>query len=224
MRKISKGLLVVVAALGFVAVPASASTLGVLNEATGTICPAVTLSGTDVNGGCLIHANSEGTVELRKHVFGIESHITACNSEFHGRISSGTAIPGSAATGYIFEQVLSGAGCSRQACAFVGEAKAWPFTAFEGAGQSGAAALEHMATNLCFEPVGGGTDETCEIDLPFHAHEPGWAHYQEIGYPFELSSHGISGFRCELVGHWLTEVGGTHDGDAEVEIYVLHLV
>jgi hypothetical protein len=79
---------------------ASAATLEIRNEAGNTHCPAVSISGTDVNGGCLIHATSEGEIEIRKHVFGIESHITTCGSEFWGRVDED-------AVGYAFEEQLT---------------------------------------------------------------------------------------------------------------------
>jgi hypothetical protein len=167
-------------------------------------CPAVTTSGTDVNGGCLAHATSESGVTIRKHVFGIESQIAVCNSEFHMRVGEG-------GTGYLLEQQLSGASCTREACnEAAGESTPWPFTANEGSPVEG---TEYLTTTFCVEPIGGGTDESCEIDLPFQHNTSDLS--IELGHSTELPSHGITGFRCELVGHWATEIGGTHDSAAE---------
>jgi hypothetical protein len=192
--------------------PPPAPDLEVTDEATGNHCAGVTVSGTDVNGGCLTHAFSEGSVELRKHVFGVESHITDCNHEFAARVGEGMA-------GYVLEQILGGASCSRQACKFgAGEGSPWPLTGSEGAGLE---AAQFITTTLCVESVGGGGGETCEIDVPFDAYAN--QHRQEYGHATEISAHGVSGFRCELIGHWNSEIGGTHDGQAEQELVVAHL-
>jgi hypothetical protein len=144
-------------------------------------------------------------------VFGIESHITSCNNEFAGRVAGN-------ATGQIFEQVLTGASCSRQACKTGSEGNPWPASGSENT--AGVSPQGFLTTNFCVEPVGGGTDETCEIDVPFNSYSN--QHRQEYGQVGEMSSHGISGFRCELVGHWNSETGGTHDGQAEQEGVITH--
>lgn len=195
--------------LAWLATPAVAETLELKNESTGNHCSAVSLSGTDVDGGCLTHATSNAGVVLRKHVFGIESNITTCDNEFAGRLSED-------AEGYLLEQVLTGAGCSRQACKPSSEATPWAAHGFEGTPQGVTEGDEYLTMNFCAEPVGGGTDETCEIDVPFQTYEQ--QHRQEYGHTSEMGSHGISGFRCELVGHWTSETGGTHDGAAEQQI------
>jgi hypothetical protein len=181
--------------------PATAQTLEIAEEA-GAHCPAVTLSGTDVDGGCLTHITSNGNVELRKHVFGIESHITSCVHELHGRISED-------AEGYLLEQVLSGVGCQRQACIASGsEPTPWEIHSFEGTPQGVTEGSEYMTLTFCVDPLGGGQDELCEIDIPFQGYVS--QHRQEYGHAAELSAHGVSGFRCELVGHWNSETGGAH--------------
>jgi hypothetical protein len=190
------------------ATPVPAQTLEATSEATDDHCSAVSVSGTDVNNGCLLHATSEGGVELRKHIFGIESHITQCNNEFHARLDED-------ATGYIFEQILNGAGCTRQACKDVGgEQEPWLTTGTETSG------AESLTSNMCVETIPSGTNETCEITLPLDYAAGG--HAYEVGQPTEISSHGITGFRCELIGHWNTEVGGTHDGSSETAIEIVH--
>jgi hypothetical protein len=182
-------------------------------------CAAVSLTGTDVNGGCLIHADSEAAgVELRKHVFGIESHITSCTNEFFGRVDEH-------GEGYIFEQLLAGAGCVRQPCKdAAGEGIPWKAHGYEGmpeANNGTEEGSEYLETTFCIEPVGGGTDESCEIEVPFQSYAN--PHRQEFGHATELAGHGISGFRCELVGHWNTERVGTHDGDPVTEVIVTHV-
>jgi hypothetical protein len=194
------------AAIAFAAPSAPAQSLEFSGEWDGTHCPAVHKTVTDVNGGCLFHAFPDHTTIFRKHVFGIESTITYCHLELHGRIDEN-------GSGYALEQNLSG--CSRQACATNGEGDPWPFTSSELGGNTKA-----MTLTLCIEPTGGGTDETCEIDLPFRDIA---GHGYELGNGSELASHGTSGFRCELEGHWVMESGSTHDGQAEIPFEVTHL-
>lgn len=185
--------------------------LEVEDEATGNHCADVTTSGTDVNGGCLTHASSEGNIELRKHVFGIESHITNCSHEFAARV-------GEDMTGDVLEQALAGASCSRQACKDgAGEGFPWSLTGSEGVGLE---AAQFVTATFCVEPVGGGTGEVCEIDVPFDAYAS--QHRQEYGHATEISAHGSTGMRCELIGHWNSETGGTHDGQTEQELVVAH--
>jgi hypothetical protein len=177
----------------------------------------VTLTGTDVDGGCLIHADSEGEVLLRKHVFGIESLITSCKNEFWGRVNED-------AQGYIFEQQLTTAGvghqqCTRQACEEEVESHPWPATGTElGVGN------EVLTTNFCVESLTHGSPESCEIDVTFKNKAD---HTSEFGNSTgtELPGHGVSGFRCELVGHWNTEASGAklHDGEAPTNVIVAHV-
>jgi hypothetical protein len=177
------------------------------SESSGAACPGVSLSGTDVNGGCHMHITGEH--EFRKHVFGVETHITNC------AIESAVRINGSG-SGFYLEQILTGPTCSRQAVKVGGEAVPWPFSDSEVSGGI------LRTVNFAIEPVGGGTDETCEIDLPINPRAQ--SHKWEIGRAtIEFSSHGISGFRCEIVGHQLTETPGTHDGENEVGIEYFHV-
>jgi hypothetical protein len=205
--RFSRSLLAVTAFLAVAALaPTASAEVEGYSEPDDQPCPSVTTTGTDVNGGCLMHIASEDTVELRKHVFGIESHITRCESEFMTRIAQN-------ADGYAFEPQLSTGStgtCTREACAeSAGESTPWPVSANEGTPIEG---TEYMTVNFCVEPIGGGTDESCEIDIPFQSSETD--HSIEFGHASEIPGHGISGFRCELVGHWSNEVGGTHDGVA----------
>lgn len=204
-----------VAATAF-ASPASAQTLEITDEATGNHCAAVTTFVTDVNGGCLTHANSEGLVSIRKHIFGIESTITNCYQEFAMRLSED-------GTGYILEQAITGAMCARQACVNTAEPTQWPVSAFEGTPDFEGVfeGTEYLFVTFCVEPVGGGTEEGCSIDYPFQSREN--QHSQEYGHVGEMPSRLLTGFRCEVIGHWNSETGGTHDGQAEQEVVVAHL-
>lgn len=186
-------------------------TLEITNEETGLHCPAVNPDHT-VDSGCLVHASSEAGVILRKHVFGIESTITTCNVEAWGRVNED-------AEGYALHIQLSGAGCQRQPCkpAGGGEPNEWPAHGDEAhsvdppRGETGTVPIgtkdEIMTITFCIEPIGGGTDETCEIDAPVA--ETAISHQYEFGQVAELPGHGVGGFRCELVGHWLTETDHT---------------
>lgn len=200
------------------AIPASAvhaQTLEFTHEFTGNHCPSVTRLGNSVDGGCLIHATSEWTVELRKHVFGIESTITSCNHEFHARLNED-------GTGYVIESNLTGAGCARQACKDQGVfIIPWSASAYEGLPSSGVGeGSEYLTVGMCYEPVGGGTDEMCELDIPYQTDA---SHRGELGHVFEMPSHGFTSSRCEIVGHWNTEAGSYHQGDFEEEAPVAHL-
>jgi hypothetical protein len=221
IRGLIPTVMVVAAATAIGASTALAAALEVKNEkAAGVHCPAVTLSGTDVDGGCLIHAKSENFgrgagVEFRKHVFGIESHITRCDFEFWGRVDED-------ATGYGFEQQLSGANCTRKACDEESESIQWVAVAGEIAPQT-----ETMTMGFCFEnSFNDEGDESCEVDLPFK-NNPATDHRTELGSALavEFSGHGVSGFRCELAGHWNSEASGTvsHDGQLPTNLTVNHL-
>lgn len=207
--------------------------LTVTNEDTATSCGTATRTGTDVNDGCLIHAESEGfeagapSVVLRKHVFGVESTITTCHNEFFGRV-------GGNAAGWILEQQLSGAGCTRAACDEVdpGESRPWHAVGHESLLANdpepvGSRDPQHLTVDFCVEPVGPphGAEETCIIEVPFTQFDTGTTHTQEFGHGggLEMDGTGLGGFRCEIKGHWQTETGGTHDGQAEQEVQVAHV-
>jgi hypothetical protein len=204
--------------------PENHETLEFVNEPLGTHCGALSKpTAHTVSGGCLIHATSNGSVELRKHVFGIESHITNCSAEFQGRVNED-------AEGFMINQVLSGINCQRQPCKEAGEAgpTPWPAHGDEAHdpgidGETGVSAVsghtEIMTTVFCAEPVGGGADESCELVLPVNQIPS--THTAEYGAaaPTELTPHGVSGYRCEMVGHWTTETGGA----GEVNVAVPHI-
>lgn len=233
MLNIRKLLLLAVMAIAatVVAVPAASGqlqenheTLEYLQESIGTHCPAVSKpTAHTVSGGCLIHASSEAGVELRKHVFGVESHLTSCQNEFQGRVNED-------AEGFIINQALTGASCQRQPCKEAGQAQGtpWPAHGDEAhkatvpkAGETGVPSIaghrEVLTASLCIEPIGGGADETCELDFP--ANQVGGTHAGEYGDAAELASHGVGGFRCEVVGHWNSETGGA----GEISVVVAHI-
>jgi hypothetical protein len=79
---------------------------------------------------------------------------------------------------------------------------------------------EYLTVTFCVEKLDGTNDESCEISIPLRTVTG--THQQEFGHASEISGHGISGFRCELIGHWTTETGGTHDGQAEQTIELAH--
>lgn len=233
MRNVRKLLLLAAMALAAVglSVPAAFGqvqenheTLEIL-DGQGNHCPAVNMA--THSGGCLIHATSETNVELRKHVFGIESHITSCTHELWGRSNED-------AEGWITSHnFIGGPSCVRQPCKVSGVSQEWPAHADEGHvvgvdGETGVPAGEWGTVTFCVEPVGGGTDESCEIDIPANQAGAGLA---EFGQVTEMAGHGFSGFRCELIGHWNTEHGVGDDeneenlpgAESEDEITIVHL-
>lgn len=180
-------------------------TLEVTDEVTTDHCPAVNANPA-VSSGCLLHATSEGSVELRKHVFGIESHITNCNTETWGRVNED-------AEGYIFHQLLTGASCQRQPCKVSGVSTPWPGHGDEAhnptldRGETGVSSIEGTEVGefvFCVEPLGGGSDESCEIEGPGNG-ILAVSHQGEGGHVTEIPGHGIGGFRCEIIGHGQTE-------------------
>lgn len=212
--KLLAAAITVLAAMSFGAASAH-GVLIVTNEGTGAECSKPTTSGTSVSNGCLIHFSSLGTIEIRKHVFGVESHITNCTMELYSRLGSGSlGPPVQEATGYFLEQDLSGLNCSRQGCKPSSESNPWEYRLTETAGTI------TLTTNICVEPKGGGTDENCEIDIPF---TPLADHGYRIGMAGEMPSHGITGFRCELVGLFDNEVSGTHDAVSVVTVEITHM-
>lgn len=231
MRNARKLMLFAVMALAAMALAAPAAfgqaegieTIEITNETGANAhCPVLTPTG----GGCLIHATSEGPVELRKHVFGIESHITSCENEFWGRVNED-------GEGRITHQQLTDPSCQRQPCKVSGVSTPWPAHGDEGEGPAPIEGTEKLTTVFCVEPLGGGTDESCEIEVPFGTEDNTLPadHEYEFGHSLEIPGHGVGGFRCELVGHWHTEVGPAGaqmreenqlSGEEEVAIEVTH--
>jgi hypothetical protein len=209
---------------------ALAQGLTVEAEDSGEECSAISVSSGHVNGGCLTHATSEGVVELRKHVFGIESHITRCNNELSARID------GDGNT-YVFDQDLTGAECSRQACNEETEADPWgnysipgaatpaPATSTESDSTGEAGTTEELTLRFCVETLvpSDHDKEDCLIEIPFETTNLGSSHRTEFGHVSELPGTGTAGFRCELVGHWNTESGGfDEECDPEIDVVITH--
>jgi hypothetical protein len=175
-------------------------TFEVTNEKNGVHCPAVNPNHA-MASGCLVHLTSDGELEVRKHVFGIESHIAKCEVEMWHRVNENSE-------GFFFHQKFidhPAGDCNRQPCdGGAAPPNEWPMHGdekseapppLEGDGK--------VETVLCIEPDGGGTDETCEIELPLA--ETATKHRYKIGAMVEMSGHGVSGFRCEVVGRFTTE-------------------
>jgi hypothetical protein len=206
------------ATMAIVAPTASAQTLELTDENTELDCPSVSKTGTDVNGGCLIHVKSEGDIELRKHVFGVESHLYKCTHEHALRIDKD-------GNGWLHEQVIvEPGGCPHIPCNAGGaENDPWAVHHFEGTPQGTTEGSEYLTINACFEAQQSESNETCEIDIPIQTYPN--PHRSELGHSSgsDLPSHAITGFRCELAGHWTTETGGAHDGNNEQEVAVTHL-
>lgn len=235
MRNASRQLLIAITTMAAMTC-ISPSAFGQIEEAHETLelkdesgtdqhCPALTKpSSHRVQGGCLMHASSEGYVELRKHVFGIESHITKCENEFWGRLNEDME-------GSVIHQSLFMTPCSRQPCKEAGETVAtpWPMHSDEWPEEAAQPAEprdddEVLETVFCVEPVGGGTDESCEIEIPFSEKDGSPDHNYEFGHQTEIPGHGMSGFRCELIGHWHAESGGVDpEGNREQDVEVVHI-
>jgi hypothetical protein len=57
---------------------------------------------------------------------------------------------------------------------------------------------------FCFEPVGGGTDTTCELEVPIAAtgaHLYKFGTTDGTGNPVEIAYHDMPGFRGEVTRH-----------------------
>jgi hypothetical protein len=120
-RKMLLLALTAMAAMAMAASTASAQTVEITNEATGTHCGAVTLTGHTVSGGCLLHAASTSDVVLE--AFGSVSSV--CANEFTGRTHEDGG-------GYLFNQTLTGPDCDTAPCTEAGGVKRpWPATISE---------------------------------------------------------------------------------------------
>jgi len=199
-------------AIAFATSSASAQSL----EFTTQHCSPVTLTGHSVAGGCEIHAASEGEITLRQHIFGIESQVSVCENEFTGRLDED-------AEGYITEQVLSDHGaCNREPCdeeTAPKEKRPWHVTGREEELHAGYP--ETLRASFCVETPTNTTrpqgETTCLVDVPFRDDEA--SGLQEFGEPppTEMPGTGTAGFRCELIGHWMTEV--EQAGEVNVETH-----
>jgi hypothetical protein len=190
-------LLAAIVAVSVVAAPPALadSTLEATDEATGNHCGAVTVNDHQVSGGCGPgHAVSTGSITLRAHIFGIESTDNVCTNEFDGRGDEN-------ADGYIYNQHLEGATCSREPCEEAnGHAKPWRVI-----GREDANGTEYGRVVFCISTTADMTDRPqCTVDVPGiqTSHSTG-----EAGNTggVEMPGIGPAGFRCELIGHWVNE-------------------
>jgi hypothetical protein len=233
MRHLRNLLLLAMAALvamAFAAATAAAEheapegDLNIKNEVGPVNCTDAVPNGTTgLTGGCLIHATSEGNVIFKEHIFGIESTFSTCTHEFHGRI-------GANGEGYLTEHMLAGGSCPYKACKdATGEAERWHVVAHEnfpvpGDPEGTKTNREFLSIELCVQ-ADMGVPETCDIRIGFSQIRTE-SHLYELGHVGNLEMPGTSGapgFRCEIQGHWNTEIGGTHDGQPENELKITHL-
>jgi len=214
------------------------TSLEVTSEATGLHCPSVTAQSHGATGGCLIHIVSTDPVEVRRHIFGVETHAYNCNYELWARLDEQSE-------GFFVHQKLTPPleECPRQACAEEsGDPVVRQWEPWVAAGRE--AATPHPGYNeslqlaLCINEIGQHDEPTrCDIDIPFR-------HVGDHRYEFGVvgaempSSTGSSLFRCEVVGHWMSETygaGGDPDpanaahrlenlaaGQLEQEVEIIH--
>lgn len=215
MRKARTLLLLAAALAATLALAPSASaqapTLEVTDEANGMHCPAVTVNGHTVGGGCKVHLFSTEPTEVRKHVMGMEFHVTRCDMEL-------TLLTNEDADGFIAGQMLSGMNCTHQACAEAGGAKKpWQVHGYEDTG------VERLRVGLCIRQA-GGAEETCLIDIPFTEPVP---HRQELGKKVtgvvqEIPGGAGGSINCELVAHWHAEAQ-PDVGAGETAVEIVHV-
>lgn len=190
-RKLMLLAVMAIAAMAAVAPNAFGQSVEVTDEATaGAHCPTLAA------GGCTAHGSSTGNVVLTAHIFGIESTVTTCTNEFD-------LVTDEDGNGRLQNQVLAGPNCTRQPCQVSGATQPWPGVASEPAnGQL------RLTVNFCVEPIGGGTDTTCELEVPFRSTGDHDYEFGNVGGT-EIPCHGTAGFRGEVTGHWISEIDST---------------
>jgi hypothetical protein len=82
VRKVGLLALLGIAVAAATAPMASAQTIEVFDEDTGLHCPGIFVNGHQISGGCSVGVSSDSPVELRRHLFGSESHIADCDWRF----------------------------------------------------------------------------------------------------------------------------------------------
>jgi len=218
-RKLALLATMALAALALAAPSAFGQALQTTNEATGADCPSVSAVGHAISGGCVIHASSEGEITLRQHIFGIESTVSVCENEFTGRLGPNGA-------GFINQQTLGDHGdCAREPCdeeTGTKEKRPWPATGreqFLHPGKEGVLRAVFCVETLTNTSHPSG-ETNCTVDVPFTLFNAS-THRYEFGEPVnEMPGIGTAGFRCELIGHWLTEAT---PGPGEDTAEVIHL-
>lgn len=139
------------------------------------------------------------SIEIRRHVFGIESSLTECSEEFTLHLNENGG-------GYIADPQVTG--CAYEACytgSDMGDIEPWAFWAFESGGSN-----EAMTIAMCHEELG-----FCEIDIPLSS--TAMSHMPKLGRTTEMPGHGVAGgAKCELVGEWLMEASEGQYQEIEV--------
>lgn len=147
---------------------------------------------------CLVHVVSESPTALETHLFGSEQLQSQCTDSFTAEFNED-------GTGSIHNQVLSGPNCTRQACDSAAESEWLTPSAGEEIGPGQA----RVPVRFCLEPVGGGTEQHCTVDLII----------TEVAlHDYEIRTNDdCSGFpTVEIDSHWFTE----RDEDFEI----VHLI
>jgi len=163
-----------------------------LEEENGLHCPAVVVNSHGVSGGCLVHWTSEAPTVLRQHVFGVESTVSTCAEEAYWRM-------GENGEGYEVNQVLSGAGCTREPCNEEASGGAMDPAHLRLVEVNGSEKYERSA---CYTPVGTHTQTSCSVLVPIQNSQE---HTWEVAGPPEMPGIGPNGFRCELIMHLVSE-------------------
>jgi len=222
MRVARKSILLAIMALALSASAAASAfgqTLEVEDELNGGHCPPVSLVGHTVTGGCEVHGASEGEVTMRQHVFGIESTVTTCETEGTGRVNED-------GEGYATQAIITSHGaCNRQPCdEETGTKEVRPAhgvgredSSHPGYSEIGRATFCSESPSNTSHPSG---EVSCLIDVPGRESEIN--HQGESGEPppGEIPGIGTAGFRCELIGHWMTEAANSGE---ETNTEVIHL-
>jgi len=199
-----------VAAVAALAAPSAAfAQLEVTDEATGQHCGSVSVSAHAVSGGCKSHFTGE--VEYWMHVFGVETLVTRCQKEITLYWNEERLITGYSVV--LFNEPF-GDPCTRRSCREAGGGEQpWPGDSSEAGGG------ESIRLTSCIEPLGGGTDQVCTVDLPLVDTSD---HSFQIGDGTEVPGVGTAGFRCEEVAE--LHVEATPNAEAgETDFEVTHL-
>ena len=223
-RKLALLAVMAMAAMAFAAPSAFGQGLEITDETQGGHCPEnVAVTGHTVTGGCLVHARSETEFVLRQHIFGIESTAFTCEEEFHARLNH-------LGEGYIFNQQLTqhpGDVCDREACEEEIDPPPFERRPWHAIGRENNNTTDPHPTweNIlrkffCIEDPTSTThpsgETQCVVDVPFRE-DPANSHKYEFGETTEMPGIGTAGFRCELIGHWLTEAV-PQGGEVDVEV------
>jgi hypothetical protein len=166
----------------------------VVEESSEVHCADVTPGGHVATGGCALTATGSNII-LRNHGThtGNEAIQTLCNNSF-------AAVLDENGSGYVQNQVLSGANCFIEPCSEGMQSGThsvpWPATIDEEGGQ------EILEVNFCISPaVGGnmGIENHCEVHIPIA---------DSGGHNYVVTANDAAGENdtntpeCELTGSW----------------------